>query len=199
MIDMKLNRIRILKQVIAFIFVVLTLMTKASAQETFIPLYCNDNPEQYFELGGVTMRNNGAHLSTRIENTSPTDELRLDSLAIYSLDFVTAIIHISLSRMDTSYMAEHNSYFVSVGFFNEQKDFLFGHSFCSDYGFSLGGVNTDLQATEMTLTDNGDGHLVLKGKDLLAIHHTFLYDCEEPYEDSQIAYVTVRIMHMGAG
>ena len=122
----------------------------------------------------------------------------IDSLSIFNIDFITSGIHLSLSKNDASDFGDENSYFVSVGFFDGDSSYVFGHSFCSDEGFSLGGVRTDLQAKEMRVKNLGEGAYTMTGEDKVAIHQAFMYNSEDN-PSLNIQYVVVSISHMGAG
>ena len=176
-------------------FIIVLFITLASgqvmAQDKVIPLI-HEEKEVSFQFGGTTMYNDGSVLTAVIEQKKSTSDLRLDSLTLFSIDFITAGIDIHLSRIDSSDMKNDNSYYVALGFFNAKKEFVFGHNFCSDYGFSLAGVRTDLQATKMTLKKKGSHHSILSATAKLSIHQTFLYE-------NEIKYVVLSIMHMGAG
>jgi hypothetical protein len=126
--------------------------------------------------------------------------LTLDSFSIRNKYFTAAEIGIKLTKFDSSEFRDANSYFVSLVFYDEEGEFLFGHSFVSDSGFSLGGVSADLQATAMNVEETKANHFMLSGESMISIHQAFLYGQGQSAGGIKPVHsFSIRIFHMGAG
>jgi len=124
----------------------------------------------------------------------------IDSLIIYNVDFVSARIELSLTRC-AFVEGSAGSLFISIAFLDEDSNFVFGHSMISDFGFSLAGAKTDLQATKLILRGQDEHCYSLYGSDLLAIHQAFMYGPNKAItgDIKPIRYVSIKVTNLGAG
>ena len=171
--------------------------------QTFYELESVPTEKVHFDFGGVTMSHEGNSFSLK----GPIRVLAEGGGGFYIHEFVianktfnSALIKMVCADTNHSEFGDAQSYFVSIGFFDEKKQFIFGHSFASDHGFSLAGVRTDLQATELKVTSPLSGIYLMEGQEEIAIHQAFLYGPDQTAGGIlPIKYVTIKACHMGAG
>jgi len=194
------------------ILLLLLVIGNWSHAQKLYPLEHSIGAPVYFNWGDVQLYNDG-YIN---KMTSPFElsvkggggSVNVDSLILFNADFTSTFINLHLSKCvdPNGYAAvEAGSYFVSIGFFDADSNFVFGHSMTCDEGFSLAGSHTDLQATKLEVKNIGEKVVeetcyTLIGKDRLAIHQAFMYKHGEPAGGIKpIEFVSIEIFSMGAG
>jgi len=160
-----------------------------------------------FTFAGIEMSTKGLKHRTAEEFTCQVrgsrQEVSVEGLMISNIDFTSALLEIYFTNCPESdhyEEGEGEAFFVSIGFYDKDSSYVFGHSFVSEEGFSLSGARSDLQATKLSILNDGEGCFYYTGKAELAIHQAFLYGPDETASDvKKIKYVTVEVSHLGAG
>ena len=131
----------------------------------------------------------------------------IDTISIENMTWTRARIYMKfvvedLKKGDDGVYNKNQSYYISIGFYDSDKNFLVGKTFFSHQGVTLMGVSAGLQATKMSIDYWGSGAWCLRGVADIFVHQTFMYNIGE-YGVSVIVkpikYCTVKLIHLGAG
>jgi len=197
-----------MKKLILFIGLVILASTGVNGQQLFKMVHSDLEPITVQSKSGEkqTLECNQFSLLKRVilplVGKGVTDYAYIEELVLTHNDQSSAKIKLVISVCPKFYSAEPQAYFVSLVFYDKNREPLFGHNFVADYGKTTYDVHTGLQATSMRAVEDVDC-FTLFGDDVIAIHHNFLNDPSKEESDplqelvEPISTVSVRMYALG--
>lgn len=138
--------------------------------------------------------------SFHIKGIGGNEKLHLKKLEIYNTAFTRAqlVVEFEAEQPEDPYLESPGDFFITISFFDEDKNCLFSEELVSVDGMRLddGPVNLKEMKTEIL----PEKHFKYSGSWDLGIHQAFLYSANNPAGGIKgVKYFTVNVYHLGAG
>lgn len=127
------------------------------------------------------------------------DKLLLKKLELYSSSYTQATLKVEFEFLNSkkSFTEIPGDFFITIAFFDEDKNCLFSEQLTSRDGMRL--VDGPDEMNEMETHYINDGFFKFTGSRDIGVHQAFMYSGEGAAGIKPIKYFSIRVCHLGAG